>query len=151
MPAESGSGRGSVVIGPQWQRQIALRAVGPACLERSLGDDLGCDVWPQDGPAVFQVAAPVVPVVSRVHTDAPGVPILVADRDVRRSAWLGFRLAVDQFMRDAARGQLDAEHVKELSHCHYVVSLSWHAARSLSRGSSSPRESRAARRFITPG
>src|SRR6266496_772834 len=124
MPAESGSGRGSVVIGPQWQRQIALRAVGPACLERSLGNDLGCDVWPQDGPAVFQVAAPVVPVVGRVHADVPGVPVLVADHDVWRSAWFVIGLVVDQFMRDTARSQLGAEHVKELSHCHYVVSLS---------------------------
>src|SRR6266568_3769895 len=86
--------RRSVVIRPQRQRQIALRAFGPACLERSLGDYLGRDVWPQNGPAVFQIAAPVVPVVGRVHTDAPNAPVLVADCDVWRNAWLAFGLAI---------------------------------------------------------
>src|SRR6266568_3812882 len=120
----------SVVIRPQRQHQITLRALGPACPERPPGDYLGCDVWPQSGPAVFQIAAPVVPVVGRVHTDAPGVSVLVADRDVGRNAWFASGLAVDEFMRDTAGGQLDAERVKELSHCHCVVSLSWQAASS---------------------
>src|ERR1022692_5013952 len=49
-----------------------------------------------------------------------GVPVLVADRDVGQYAWFAFGLAASQLMLDTPRRQLGTEHVKELSHDHYV-------------------------------
>src|SRR6266851_6235119 len=125
MPAEGGAA--AAVSGYRAAAAASGHPAGcrPACPERSPGDDLGCDVWPQGGPAVFRIAAPVVPVVGRVHADEPSTAVLVAGRDVGRSAWLAPGLAVDEFMRDTAGGQLGAERVEELSHCRHVVSFTW--------------------------